>query len=232
MWKNQVEYFSRNYYCITYDIRGLGEHPAEDVQFTIEDLVDQLEDVISDSRVNHPIICGLSMGGYIALRAVERNEANYRGLILCDTKSEPDNDEGRLKRAAAIKKINSEGIQKFAEGFITPLFAPESIERLGNEFVAILSRSMNSDPSGVKGCLLAMAARTSTTGYLQNIKIPVLVLSGEKDSLTPPSLMEQMALKIKGAEFHIIPGAGHLAPFEQPSVVNKLIIKFLSANAD
>lgn len=232
MWKYQVEYFRKNYYCITYDVRGLGGSPAGDTQFTIEDLVDDLIYVISQSGVQQPFICGLSMGGYIALRAVERNENNFRGLILCDTKSEADDNAGKIKRAAAIKKINTGGIQKFAEEFITPLFAPESVENLGAEFINIVSRGKNSDPAGVKGCILAMAARTDTTACLPEIKIPVLVIAGEKDLLTPPDQMEKLARSINNCRFHIIKNAGHMAPFEKPASVNEKIFEFLTENID
>ncbi len=227
-----MEYFRKNFYCITYDIRGLGGSAPADFQFTMEDLVDDLNYVISQSGVQQPFLCALSMGGYIALRAVERNENNFRGLILCDTKSEADDNAGKLKRAAAIKKINSEGIQKFTEGFITPLFAPESIERLGEEFIKILGRAMNSDPAGVKGCILAMASRTDTTSFLPEIKIPVLVIGGEKDILIPPDQTEKLARSIKNSVLHLIKNAGHMAPFEQPEMVNEKILDYLMANSD
>ena len=71
MWDAQIEALSKDYYCISYDIRGLGESPAGEGQFTMESFVDDLETIIDELKLNLPVLCGLSMGGYIALRAMD-----------------------------------------------------------------------------------------------------------------------------------------------------------------
>ncbi len=97
MWDSQIEELSRDYYCITYDIRGLGESPAGNGQFTMESFVDDLETIIDELKLKLPVLCGLSMGGYISLRAMERMEKRFRALILCDTKALADDNTGKLK---------------------------------------------------------------------------------------------------------------------------------------
>jgi 3-oxoadipate enol-lactonase len=227
MWQNQIEFLSRDYFCITYDIRGLGKSETDDYLFTLEDLVDDLFDVIDRSKISKPVICGLSMGGYISLRAVEKDESKFRGVILCDTKAESDNDQAKLKRAEAIKRINEEGAEAFTSEFISGLFSDESKKNLSDEYAAVLKRSGESDPKGLKACLLAMAARKDTTGYLHKIEIPTLLLCGENDKLTPPDVMKDMADKIKGSEFHVIKSAGHMSPIENPNDVNYSISSYL-----
>ena len=101
MWDEQVKALGGDYYCIRYDIRGLGSSPAGDGQFTMEMFVDDLEKVIEELKLTKPILCGLSMGGYISLRAIERMQEKFSALILCDTKSAADDNEGKLKRAAS-----------------------------------------------------------------------------------------------------------------------------------
>jgi pimeloyl-ACP methyl ester carboxylesterase len=227
MWDKVTANLSKEFYCITYDIRGMGTSGNQDLQFTMEDLVDDLYYVIDKLKLNKPFLCGLSMGGYISLRAVEKEEFKFRGLILCDTKSAADNDEAKLKRAAGIKKINEDGIQKFAAEFVENCFAKESIERLGEEYIALLGRSMNTDPAGAKACILAMAARTDTTSYLTKLKLPALILCGEEDNLTPPALMKQMHEKISNSEFYIVPDSGHMSPVENPDFVCEKMRGFL-----
>jgi pimeloyl-ACP methyl ester carboxylesterase len=168
------------------------------------------------------------MGGYISLRAVERNESNYSGLILCDTRSSADTNEGKIKRADNIKKINVVGVKQFVSDFVPICFSVKSITDSNEEYSKVLNKSLNSNAIGVKGCLLAMAGRTDTTNYLSKIKIPSLLLCGEDDRLTPPDVMELMAEQILGSQFEIVPGAGHMAPIENASFVNHRIKKFLS----
>lgn len=92
----------------------------------------------------------------------------------------------------------------------------------------IIEKSSEFSPVGVKGSLLAMLGRTDTTQNLGNIKIPTLLVCGEKDLLTPPSVMKEMFHKIPDAEYVEIKNAGHMTPIENPDEVNKAIINFLS----
>lgn len=228
MWDKQIEKFNSDYYCITYDIRGLGSSPVGDGQFTMESFVDDLANVIDTLDLDKPSLCGLSMGGYISLRAVERMEEKLGSLILCDTKSLADNNEGRVNRAKGIKQINDEGVERFVEQFISNCFAEGFKQTSDTEYETILRKSKKYDAVGVKGCLLAMAGRTDTTSYLQNISIPTLVICGEEDKLTPPDVMKSMSDKIKDSKFVTIEGAGHISPVEAATRVNKEIENFLN----
>lgn len=228
MWVKQIKEFSKHYYCITYDIRGLGESSVEDGQHTIESFVDDLEIILNELKLDRPILCGLSMGGYISLRAMERMEEKFRALILCDTKSLADDNEGKIKRAAGVKLINEEGVEYFVEQFVPNCFSDSFMQDHKSEYGEVISRSKLSNPEGVKGCLLAMAARTDTSLHLPKIKIPVLLVCGEEDKLTPPNVMISMADRIENSKMIIVNGAGHMAPLEKSDFVNKEIIKFLN----
>ena len=228
MWQSQVDVLSEKYFCITYDIRGLGESPVGDGQYTMESFVDDLEIVIDELKLDKPVLCGLSMGGYISLRALERFENKFSVAILCDTRSEADNNEGKLKRAAAIKKINTEGLAPFTKDFITNCYGDIYKKRYKAEFEKRIAKSSAFNPVGVKGSLLAMLSRTDTSDYLNKIKIPTLVICGEFDALTPPSVMKAMADKINEPEFVVIKDSGHMSPIENPAEVNNAIKKFLN----
>jgi 3-oxoadipate enol-lactonase len=230
MWDKVVDPLSSEYHCVTYDIRGLGKSDPGDGQYTIEMFTEDLYSVIDKLNLDKPVLIGLSMGGYISLRAVERNKGKFRGLILCDTKSEADNNQNKIKRAQAINIINNKGLETFLQEFIPTCFAEESIKRLGKEYEEVFERSKTFDPIGVKGCLLAMAGRTETTDYLDKIDFPSLLLCGDKDKLTPPEVMEKMSNRITNSEFVVITESGHMTPIEQPEIVYNRIIDFLKRN--
>jgi len=227
MWKEQISVLKENFFCVAYDVRGLGKSIVREGQFTMEMYVDDLFNILDKLNLQKPYLCGLSMGGYIALRAVERDQNKFKGIILCDTRSDADNNEGKLKRANAIKSINENGVDIFVEGFVSGLFADDTKELNPDLYNSVMKRCKKSTPLGVKGALIAIMSRTDTTPSLSNISIPALVLCGSFDTLTPPVVMRAMAEKIKGSEFAVIPRAGHLAPLENPDCVNDLIIKFL-----
>jgi pimeloyl-ACP methyl ester carboxylesterase len=227
MWDDVISGLSADFHCVSYDVRGLGISEPGDGQYTIELFADDLFYVIDKLNLQKPVICGLSMGGYICARAVERNEEKLGGLILCDTKAAADTDEVKLKRAAHVKKINEDGVKKFAAGFVPPCFAREFINAPGDKYSKILGRAMNSNPTGVKGCLIAMAARTDVTGYLPQIKIPAMILCGEKDTMSTPEAMQELAGKINGSKYYTVPGAGHMSPVENPEFVTERIREFL-----
>lgn len=230
MWKDQFDEFSKNYLCVSYDIRGLGESPVDDGQFTMEAFVDDLEKIVDELNLEKPILCGLSMGGYISLRAIERFQNKFSALILCDTKSEADNNEGKLKRAAAIKQINSGKFDEFIEAFVLNCFGKRFVTDNSVNYRKVVDRSKKNNPVGVKGCLLAMLGRTDTTATLPKIKIPTLAIGGSEDNLTPPDVMMSMADKIPNAKFVLVEKAGHMTPIENPNAVNKAIKDFLTRN--
>lgn len=227
MWHKQVEQLQKNYYCITYDVRGLGDSYVGDGQYTMEAYVADLFSIIEALELKEPVLCGLSMGGYIALRAVELKQKLFRGLILCDTKSEADDDAGKLNRSVKINQINTEGLEKFIDEFMPVAFADETPKEQKKLFIETSDRAKNNNPIGVKGALIALLSRTDTTPSLSKITIPTLVISGSFDKITPPVIMRKMADQIKDSEFAIAPRAGHMSPLENPDFVNDIIEGFM-----
>ena len=227
MWDAQVNYFSNDYYCVTYDIRGLGSSSAGDGQFTMEQFVDDLEKIIDYLKLSRPILYGLSMGGYISLRAVERMQKKFGALILCDTKSVADDNDGKLKRAAAIKQISSGKFDEFIESFVLNCFGEKFVRTNNAEYRKVVERSKKSNLIGVKGSLLAMAGRTDTTESLKKITLPTLIICGSEDKISPPAVMKSMADQISDSKFVLVEGAGHMIPIENPQAVNAAIKKFL-----
>ncbi len=227
MWDKQIEYLSEEYFCVAYDIRGLGTSVVGDGQYTMEQYVDDLFSIISELNLNKPILCGLSMGGYISYRAVERNQNIFKSVILCDTKPVSDSDEIKLVRANKIKQINEEGVDAFVESFVPTCFSNGYQNSYAEKYNDIKSLSKTYNPIGIKGALIAMLSRCDSTSFLPQIKIPTLHLCGEFDSMTPPAMMKEVASKITNANFKVVPNSGHMTPIENSDFVNNAIEKFI-----
>ena len=231
LWTPQIEYFKRDFRTIAYDVRGHGKSDVGDGQYTIELFVDDLIALLDNLAIKEATLCALSMGGYIALRAVERNPERIASLILADTGPYADLNEARLRRAVQIKSIKSGALDAFIEGFLKGAFTPESFAKIPLEVERIRKIIQANSPLGICGTLLALAARTDTVGALPKIKVPTLILVGEKDPITPPSLSESMHEKISSSELFIIPNSAHLSNLENPTEFNRLADAFLASPA-
>jgi 3-oxoadipate enol-lactonase len=227
MWQPQIEALKKNYYLITYDVRGHGSSDTGDGQYTVELFVDDLITLLDHLKLSRVVLGGFSMGGYIALRAVERHPERFRALILCDTKSEPDNNEGKIRRAVQVKAVKQFGTKQFAENFLRTVFHEKSFATRPEAVELIREIIGNNKPAGVAGTLIALAARTDTTSSLFTIAIPTLILVGQHDALTPVSAASAMKAKIPGAELRTIPHAAHMSNLENPDEFNEALLEFL-----
>jgi len=228
MWRPQIVVFSERFRVIDYDLRGLGRSSAGDGQYPFEFFVDDLISLLDHMKIKKATLCGLSMGGYIALRAVERNPERVTALILADTQARADSNETKLKRAASVRAIKANGVKPFAEGFLKSVFTPESLIAKTESTQAIQRIIESNSSTGVCGALIAMATRTDTVQSLSAIQTPTLILVGEQDTLTPPSTSQEMHERIPRSELRIIKNAAHLSNMETADEFNRHVIAFLS----
>ena len=126
MWDDQLTALSDRWLVIVPDLRGHGRSEVGDGQFAVDFMVDDLFAVLNEtapaSRAEGPhvpvVACGLSMGGYVLLRAVEREPKRFRALVLADTRSGADTDRTRLKRFEAVRALRDRGVERYAEMFV------------------------------------------------------------------------------------------------------------------
>ena len=227
MWQEQVALCEPSFRTITYDQRGHGLSGTGNGQYIFEFFVDDLMGLMDHLKIETAVLCGLSMGGYVALRAAERHPERVRGLVLCDTRSEGDSDAAKLKRAADLRLIQEQGLELFAEKFTKNVLAPSTLKDVA--LVDRVRRMILSNPTvGVQGSLIALATRTDTTPSLSRIQVPALILVGEKDPITPPSAASAMHERIPSSELAVIPNAGHLSNLENPGEFNRCLQNFLA----
>lgn len=227
MWKDTTKALKNEFKCITYDVRGLGKSKIGDGIYTMESYVDDLYNLIKKLKLKKPVICGLSMGGYMALRFAEKYKEDYSALILMDTKADGDDNTNKLKRAGIIEKINNGKSNKFVEEFVTNCFSVDAPKDYPKLLKATIKQSKKNSPKGIKGATIALLSRTDTNDFLKEISVPTLLICGAFDKLTPPKVMREMGEKIPNSEIAIVPRSGHMTPIENPAAVNDLILGFL-----
>ena len=227
MWDDQVNYFRDKYRVVTYDIRGLGySNELSDYQFTMEDLVNDLFSIIDEMKLGKVNACGLSVGGYILLRAIVRDSQRFSSVLLADTKSEGEDNESLVSRSNMIMNLKTENKDKVLNEFLKKLVSEDGYN---NEKLRSFIETMMSwmDVKGLCAVLMAIATRTSTLFELKKLDVPALIIAGKLDAVTPPVRSFYMNENLKNSVLNIIPAAGHLSNMEAPEEFNKAVEKFL-----
>ncbi len=227
MWAGQITALLKTHRVISYDVRGHGESSVGDGHYSLELFVDDLVGVLDHLKLSSVVVCGLSMGGYIALRAVERHPEKFRGLILCDTKSSADSDEAKKKRALTSETVKKSGVPAFADEFVKAVLTESTLKTKPELVESVKNMIRGNAALGVAGTLLALAGRTETTPALPKMSLPTLILVGDQDKLTPPSEAQAMANALPNARICLIPKAAHLSNLENPEAFNKELLMFL-----
>lgn len=227
MWKGQLDYLKATHRLIALDIRGFGKSMDEESHLGMDLFANDLILFIDKLGLEKVIICGLSMGGFIALNAMKRFPSRFEALILCDTQCIADSYDVKVKRYKTIGDIKEYGVSNFNEGFIKKVFHQDSISNKP-ELVAQLRSVIfaNSQHIICQG-LIALAERSETCSILDKITIPTLIICGKEDAITPLDESKFMSKNIEGSVLHIINNAGHVANLEEPTKFNKLLRNFL-----
>ncbi|MBL1408356.1 alpha/beta fold hydrolase [Sphingobacterium faecale] len=226
-WRPQLESLEDDITGIAIDVRGHGLSTSGHGFFSIDVFAKDIIAFINKLDIEKVTLCGVSMGGYIALRMYQLIPDRIEGLILSDTHSRADDNTAKQKRFDSIQAILRHGRRPFALGFIDSLFAPKTI--LENpEAVELIKSSIRRNPiQTICATMLALASRTDTSDLLANIKVPTLLIRGTEDKITAKFLMEEMHQCIPKARYIEIEEAGHLPNLEQPLAFNKEINAFL-----
>lgn len=227
MWDMQAEALKDNYRVIAYDIRGHGNSDPGIDEFFIELFVNDLWQFMEKLGIEKAILCGLSLGGYIALNAVLKYPDRFDSLILNDTQCIADTSEIKENRCLAITRIMNDGVEQYADEIIENLFAPESFARKKNEIIAVKEMIISTPKQSLCNTLRALAERKETCDRLPEINIPVLIMVGKEDKITPIAAARQMHEKILNSTLKIIQHAGHLSNLENPPEFNFQLVKFL-----
>lgn len=171
------------------------------------------------ANVERSVVCGLSMGGYVALELWRHAPQRFAGLILANTKSGADSEEAAAGRRRLAERLREEGNAFLAEN-PPPLLS----EGAPAELRALVRTLIVDQPAdAIAAAALGMAERPDSIPDLPGINIPALVVTSSGDALIPPEVTSPMAEQIPDAELVIIQGAGHLSNLEAPGEFNDLL---------
>ncbi|MGN6726048.1 MAG: alpha/beta fold hydrolase [Tepidisphaeraceae bacterium] len=224
VWDGVADLLSRTIRVIVPDLRGFGINAPADA-FTMQDLANDVADLVNQLVIAPCAVAGLSMGGYVAQTLAKYNPDVVSQLILVDTKAEADTEQARAKRDAMAATALAEGAKGVTAQMLPNMLAPEAPATI----VAGLKGIMESQHAPtLAAASIAMRDRDDFTEFLKETRLPLGLIFGKADAISPIAIGQAIAAGNAGAKLVEIENAGHMAPFEQPQAVADAILKLLA----
>jgi 3-oxoadipate enol-lactonase len=226
MWKPQLPALAKEYRVLNYEMRGHGRTSAPAGPYSFATLTADVVALLDHLKIGKVSFVGLSIGGMIAQHLAIQHPNRLRCAVLCCTTSaipvtvRPVWDE----RIAAVEGggMATQVAATLERWFTAPYRAahPDVMEWIGGMI-------RNTPVAGFVGCGRAIQG-LNITAELEKIKLPVLVLAGEKDPGIPPAMSAVIHGAIAGSEYAVIPDAAHIANIEQAGQFTRLLTAFLA----
>jgi len=229
MWEGQLAFAGHGWHVVVPHMRGtdggIDDRPTGSV--TMDDYAADVVDLLDALHIEDAVLCGLSMGGYLALALMRQAPTYIRGLILADTKSQADTPEGLEARRAMLSLVETQGVKAVADAMIPKLLGATTRAQQAQVVERVRSLIMANSPESIAGSVRALMSRRDSTSLLASIRVPTLVVVGDEDVVTPRANADELREKIPGAEFVPIANAGHLSNLEAPDAFNAALTRFL-----
>ena len=182
---------------------------------TMDQLASDVLALLDQLSLRRVVFVGCSIGGYVLLELWRRAPERMTGLVFISSKPQPDAPANLVRRAEIIERARREGVTALFDGMAQTLLS-ETSRRERPEIVA-----------EVRAVQAGLATRPDSVPTVSTIRVPVLAIAGEEDVSVTPAEMEAFRSAPGGCEFHVLPGAGHFAAYEQPRKVAALMAPWL-----
>ncbi|MFH1763528.1 MAG: alpha/beta hydrolase [Gemmatimonadota bacterium] len=224
MWAPQVEALGDRT-ILTPDFPGFGGRPpgpAELARFG-QTVLEEMD----EAGIPRAVVVGLSMGGYVAFRLHALAPDRFSAFVLADTRSGADDEAGQRKRTEQAARTRREGVGWMGEALLPALLGETTMRERPEVVGKVRGMIAQADPEGVARALEAMRDRPDSTAHMREIQVPVLVLVGKEDTLTPLAESQRIADGVRDGLLTVIPRAGHLSNLEAPERFNEALLAFL-----
>ena len=227
LWRSQIEGLQGVARLIAPDLRGFGQSGDAPETMTMDDYASDLKALVDSLSLEQVVLCGLSMGGYVAFAFLAQYPQAVKGLILANTRAAADSEQAREGRYASVKRAFDEGVPSIAEAMLPKMLTEDTLANRPILVTDVRSMMARQRATGVAAALRGMAARPDRGEALGSIDVPTLIITGGADALIPVSESEAMAKAIPGSRLVVIPGAAHLSNVEKPEAFNTAVEEFL-----
>jgi 3-oxoadipate enol-lactonase len=219
VWHPQLDHFGAERRTLAFDYPGYGDSDAAPEGTTRDDYAAAIVSALAALGVSKAHVCGLSLGGVVAIAVHHAAPDLCASLILADSFASHPDGQAIYDRSIAA----SEQMRVLAEGRVDVLLAQPADPAVRSEVIETMARI---DPAafriGAEAVWLADQADRADA-----IRVPTLVVCGTDDRVTPPALSTSLTRMVPGAHYEPIEGAGHLGNLERPQAFNTTIGAFI-----
>jgi 3-oxoadipate enol-lactonase len=228
IWKRQIADLATEFRVVAYDLRGSGQSEVTPGPYTIELLTDDLRSLVESLDLGRVSLMGHSMGGSIALAYAARHPQDVAALVGIGAPAELP-EQARQGMASRADTVEAEGMGAVAETVATNGVSPTFREQSPEEFQELISMLAANDPRGYAAQCRALVG-LDLGERLGAIEAPVLLVSGDRDAVSPPAVTEANAALVRQGTFTIVADCGHILTWEKPEVLAASAWPFLRAN--
>jgi 3-oxoadipate enol-lactonase len=231
MWQGELMSLlsDERYRLVALDWRGFGESEITTPVSTMQLFADDAAGLMDSLGIQQAVLCSLSMGGYVAFAFLRKYPQRVSGLILADTRPGADTPDAQVNRENVARIAETQGIGAIADLQVPRLLSEYTRQHHPEVEMRVRQMIEAATVQGIAAASRGMAQRADSTDLLAGITCPTLVIVGEQDTLTPPTLAQEYAAQIPGAQLVVIQHAGHLSNLEQPEAFVEAVRGFLGS---
>lgn len=222
LWDQVVPLLPPGLRIIRYDKRGHGLSSCPPAPYPMGALIADTERLLDHLSVRDCLFVGLSIGGMIAQGLAVKRPDQMRAMVISNTGAKIGTAEMWQTRLDAVR---AGGIEALSEAILERWFSDKF--RATPELAAWRNMLTRQADEGYIGCSAAIQG-TDLYATTASLTLPTLAIAGSEDSSTPPDLVRETAMLIKGSKFHLIQGAGHLPCVENPVEYARVLTDFIS----
>ena len=219
VWHPQLEHFGRERRTVAFDYPGYGDSDPAPEGTTRDDYASAIVSAMHELRIDRAHVCGLSLGGVVAIAMHHADAQRCASLILADTFAAHPDGQTVYERAIAA----SNDLRAMAEARVDVLHAQPAHPAVRAEVVETMARI---EPAAYRiGAEAVWLADQHDRAH--DIRVPTLVICGTEDKVAPVALSRELVRLIPGSIFEQVDQAGHLANLERPQEFNTLVGAFI-----
>ena len=233
-WDGWAAVLSKQHRVIRFDLPAFGlTGPALDNNYTIERYAQTVVQVLDNLGIVQCTLGGNSLGGYIAWATAVLYPTRVNNLVLVDPSGYPFESES-LPLAFTIAKTPV--LNTLMQGFLPRSLVASSVKNVYGDPSLVSEELIDryfelTTRAGNRQALTERFKQTRPGAMVKRIaeiKVPTLILWGQKDRLIPPHLAEQFHQAINNSQVHIFPQLGHVPQEENPQQTVDSVIEFLA----